>query len=40
MLVLGFQQYEETLTTPCEGGNPNNTSYENDMHAFCYSLME
>ncbi|KAL6310998.1 hypothetical protein AAG906_024662 [Vitis piasezkii] len=38
--VPGFQQYEETLTTPYEGGNPNNTPYENDMQAFCYSLME
>ncbi|RVW82805.1 hypothetical protein CK203_051168 [Vitis vinifera] len=39
-IVPGFQQYEETITTPCEGGDPNNTPYENDMQSFCYSLME
>ncbi|RVW31484.1 hypothetical protein CK203_105813 [Vitis vinifera] len=38
--VPGFQQYEETITAPCEGGDPNNTPYENDMQSFCYSLME
>ncbi|RVW50102.1 hypothetical protein CK203_104771 [Vitis vinifera] len=29
--VPGFQQYEETITTPCEGGYPNDTPNENDM---------
>ncbi|RVW77292.1 hypothetical protein CK203_050128 [Vitis vinifera] len=38
--VPGFQQYEETITTPCEGGDPNNTPNENDMQPFCCSLME
>ena len=31
---------EETLTTPCEDGDPNNTLNEKDMQPFCYSLME
>ncbi|KAL6348716.1 hypothetical protein AAG906_019451 [Vitis piasezkii] len=30
----------ETITTLCEGGDPNNTPNENDMQPFCYSLME
>ncbi|KAL6345067.1 hypothetical protein AAG906_013550 [Vitis piasezkii] len=38
--VLGFQQYEETITTPCEGGDPNNTPNENDMQPFGYSLIK
>ena len=40
MQVAGFQQYEETITTTCEDRDPNNTPDENDMHGFCYSLME
>ena len=35
-----FQHYEEIVTTGCEGGDPNNTPYENDAHGFCYSLMK
>ncbi|KAL6335332.1 hypothetical protein AAG906_029575 [Vitis piasezkii] len=38
--IPGFQQYEKTITTPCEYGDPNNTPNENDMQPFCYSLME
>ena len=40
MRAPGFHQYEETITTPCEGGDPNNTPNENDMQPFCYPLME
>ena len=31
---------EETITTPREGEDPNNTPNEKDMQPFCYSLTE
>ena len=38
--VTRFQQYEQTITTPSQGGDPNNTPNEKDMQRFCYSLMD
>ena len=38
--ITGFQQYEQTMTTACEGGDPNKYPNEKDMQSFFYSLME
>ena len=38
--ITGFEEYEETITTPREGEDPNNTPNEKDMQPFCYSLTE
>ena len=35
-----FQQYEQTMTTPCEGEDPNKYPNEKDMQPFYYSLNE
>ena len=29
--IAGFQQYEQTMTTPCQGGDPNKYLNEKDI---------
>ena len=32
--IAGFQQHEQSMSTPCEGGDPNKYSNEKDMQPF------
>ena len=34
MQITGFQQYEQTMTTPCQGGDPSKYPKEKDMQPF------
>ena len=34
MQIAGFQQYEQTMTTPCQCEDPNKYPNENDMQPF------
>ncbi|RVW17997.1 Protein FAR1-related sequence 5 [Vitis vinifera] len=38
--IAGFQQHEQSMSTPCEGGDPNKYPNEKDMQPFFYSLAE
>ncbi|RVW59013.1 hypothetical protein CK203_106017 [Vitis vinifera] len=38
--IAGFQQHEQNMSTPCEGGDPNKYPNEKDMQPFFYSLTE
>ncbi|KAL6329408.1 hypothetical protein AAG906_018047 [Vitis piasezkii] len=38
--IAGFQQHEQNMTTPCQGGDPNKYPNEKDMQPFFYSLTE
>ncbi|KAL6320097.1 hypothetical protein AAG906_004606 [Vitis piasezkii] len=38
--IAGFQQHEQSMSTPCEGGDPNKYPNEKDMQPFFYSLTE
>ena len=32
--IIGFQQYEQTMTITCKGGDPNKYPNEKDMQPF------
>ena len=36
--IAGFQQHEQSMSTPCEGGDPNKYQNEKDMQSFCLFL--
>ena len=36
MQIAGFQQYEQTMTTPCQDGDPNKYPNEKDMQLFFF----
>ncbi|KAL6334209.1 hypothetical protein AAG906_007456 [Vitis piasezkii] len=38
--IAGVQQHEQSMSTPCEGGDPNKYPNEKDMQPFFYSLAE
>ncbi|KAL6313749.1 hypothetical protein AAG906_010168 [Vitis piasezkii] len=38
--IAGFQQHEQNMSTPCQGGDPNKYPNEKDMQPFFYSLTE